>query len=78
TWVSRGPGPAPTLIASGPAGAARSPDGGRTWELLVVPEGALLVEASPVEPTVLYAAGLAGTSARVWTSRDAGRTWAQP
>lgn len=67
-----------TLIASGPRGAARSTDGGLSWEPLTLPEGAVLVEAASGSDASLYAGGLVGTSARVWVSHDAGRTWSRP
>lgn len=67
-----------TLIASGPRGAARSTDGGRSWEPLTLPDGAVMVEAATGSDAMLYAGGLDGTSARVWVSHDAGRTWGRP
>lgn len=76
-WVTRSSDKA-TLIASGPRGAARSTDEGRSWEPLTLPDGAVIVEATTGSDATLYAGGLIGTSARVWVSRDAGRTWGQP
>ncbi len=76
-WLSRGGTGMEALLASGPQGAARSDDAGRTWTPLELPGGALLVEAGPT-PGLLYAAGHEGESAVVWVSRDGGRTWARP
>ena len=45
----------PEPVRVRPQGAVRSADGGRTWEDLVLPEGASLVEADPADPQVLYA-----------------------
>lgn len=88
TWIALGgvPGAAwvswsadrAALIASGPRGAARSTDGGRSWEPLALPDGAVMVEAASGSDAILYAGGLVGTSARVWVSHDAGRTWGRP
>ena len=75
TWVSR-TGPRMTdLVASGAEGAALSRDGGNSWQPLVLPREADMVEASPSAPDLLYAAGLSGSKARVWVSRDGGRRW---
>jgi len=77
TWVTWGADRA-ILIASGPRGAARSSDGGRSWEPLPLPDGAVMVEASSGADATVYAGGLVGTSARIWVSHDAGRTWNRP
>jgi hypothetical protein len=63
---------------SGRPGAARSMDGGRTWEGLTLPPGATLVEAGPGDAHLLSAAGLGAGPARVWVTRDDGKTWARP
>lgn len=78
TWVSRAGADPGRLIASGPRGAARSVDGGTSWEPMTLPEGALLVEGSPTHADRLWAAGLGGGRAEIWTSADGGRTWARP
>lgn len=78
TWISWAGGDPARPIVSGPRGSARSVDAGRTWEGLTLPEGAVLVEASPDDAQLLYAAGLGGGRAIVWVSRDGARTWARP
>lgn len=78
TWISWAGGDPGRPIVSGPRGAARSVDGGRTWEALAVPDGATVVEATPSDANLLYAAGLDAGRASVWVSRDGGRTWARP
>lgn len=75
TWISSPDASLETLVASGPAGAARSRDGGRTWEPLRLPAEAQLVEAAPGDGQHLFAAGLADTKARLWSSTDGGSTW---
>lgn len=62
-----------SIIMAGNGNVARSTDGGRTWTPLDVPDGTMVVSAGP--GGVLYAASLAGTTARVSTSRDGGATW---
>jgi photosystem II stability/assembly factor-like uncharacterized protein len=76
TWVSS-PDGILTLIASGPAGAQRSTDGGQTWQTLRLPTGAQIVEFAPDRAHRLYAAGLGRTDARVWVSDDDGTTWTE-
>jgi hypothetical protein len=76
TWVSWAGEGASVLVASGGKGAAISADGGASWNTLDLPAGVTVVEASRKDAQVLYAAGLSGTSARVWVSRDGGRRWA--
>ncbi len=78
TWVSQAGPDTRALVASGPTGASRSADGGRSWSPVNLPEGALLVEGSATNPELLYAAAHQGSTARVWVSRDGGRTWARP
>jgi photosystem II stability/assembly factor-like uncharacterized protein len=75
-WLSS-PDGGRTLLASGGGNATRSTDGGRTWQALRLPDGALLVEAAPGDGQHLYAAGLTGTDARLWTSSDGGATWTE-
>ena len=74
-WLSRS---GDTVYVSGPRGAARSGDGGRTWEELALPEGASLVEADPSDPAVLYAGIHSGDRVRVMVSRDGGSSWSRP
>jgi hypothetical protein len=74
-WVSWDPTNTANLIATGPEEAAVSRDGGKTWEPFPAPEGASLVEISPADPSVIYAAAHEGASGRVriQVSRDGGR-----
>ena len=72
TWVG---GNGSKLIVSGPDGAARTDNNGDSWTPVALPEGASLVEASPTDPNVLFAAGLSGSNARIWVSRNGGTTW---
>jgi photosystem II stability/assembly factor-like uncharacterized protein len=85
TWVRTGPLPSAmwlsrsgtTVLASGPAGAAQSTDDGKHWSALSLPDGASIVEASSVTAT-FFAAGLDGTTARIWVSHDGGGHWSTP
>lgn len=74
-WVSATGNDLLHLFASSPRGALESPDGGQSWRAIDLPEGASLVEASPQAPQQLYAAGLTGDRARIWTSDDGGQHW---
>jgi photosystem II stability/assembly factor-like uncharacterized protein len=76
TWLSRTGDNLDVLIASGPAGAARSEDAGRTWTRLVLPRGVSLVEIAPEDPDVLYAGTHEDVAVRVQVSRDGGQSWA--
>ncbi|MHB8669548.1 MAG: sialidase family protein [Acidimicrobiales bacterium] len=78
TWVSWPGGDPARLIVSGEGPATASTDGGKTWTPVHLPNGASIVEASPTDANLWYAAGLAGTDASVWVSRDAGTTWQRP
>lgn len=75
TWVSRG---GEVLFVSGPDGAARTDDGGRTWSEVDLPAGTTLLESTPSDPSVLFAAGVSGGTATVWVSRDGGQRWSRP
>ncbi|CAN5153944.1 hypothetical protein BH20ACT24_BH20ACT24_03810 [soil metagenome] len=77
-WVSWDPRNTNHVMASNTGSAATTTDGGVTWRAVNVPPGASLVEISPEHPEVILAAGLEGTSARVWMSRDEGATWTAP
>lgn len=71
-WVSSGESFA-TIYASGGATPQRSRDGGVTWEPIVVPAGATLVEAG--RNGTLYTGVHDGNAVTVWTSTDDGQTW---
>jgi photosystem II stability/assembly factor-like uncharacterized protein len=75
-WVSS-PDGSRTLIASRPAGAQRSIDGGQTWQTVRRRSGAQLIEFAPDRAHRLYAAGLGRTDVRVWVSDDDGSTWTE-
>jgi photosystem II stability/assembly factor-like uncharacterized protein len=75
TWLSS-PHSGRTLFASGGGTAVRSTDGGGTWTPMRLPTGAQLLEAVPGNATKLFAAGLDGTNAKLWSSTDGGVTWA--
>ena len=66
------------IIVTTPGSAVESLDGGETWDSLDVPRGASIVEFSPHEPDVLYAAVLEAPEASVYVSEDGGDTWARP
>jgi photosystem II stability/assembly factor-like uncharacterized protein len=74
-WVTWNPQDPAHIIASGMAGGAESTDGGQSWHELRVPQGASMVEMSPENPHVLYAALFDGSSARVLRSIDGGGGW---
>lgn len=75
SWVSWAGGDPRQLVASGGSSAVASTDGGTTWLPVNLPTGAAIVEASPIDAKFWFAAGLNGTHARTWISRDRGATW---
>lgn len=74
-WVSSGDGLA-TLYVSGGKTAQVSSDGGTTWQSMVLPEGATLIEAG--NDGALYAGVFDGNAVAVWFSADAGASWQEP
>lgn len=78
TWVSWDDDAPRHVVVTGQGGAVRTMDGGNTWDALEVPQGALIVEVSPHDADVLYAAALDVPEAVVYVSRDGGATWARP
>lgn len=77
-WVSWDQGDTGHMVVTAPGSAAESRDGGETWEAFEIPEGATLVEFSPHDPDVLYAAVLEAPEASVYVSKDGGETWSRP
>lgn len=77
-WVSWDPANTRHVVVSGMSGAAESTDGGRTWNPLRVEPRVSVVEMSPRDPEILFAAALEGTTAVIWVSRDRGATWGAP
>lgn len=77
-WVSWDQGDTGHIVVTAPSSAAESRDGGETWEAFEIPEGATLVEFSPHDPDVLYAAVLEAPEASVYVSKDGGETWSRP
>jgi photosystem II stability/assembly factor-like uncharacterized protein len=77
-WVSWDVRDTDHIIVTGQGAAAVSTDGGQSWDPLEIPEGASIVESSPHDPEVLYAAVLEAPEASVYVSEDGGKTWARP
>ena len=61
------------LVAAGNGEAARSHDGGLTWQPITVPDATMVVAGA--KDGSLYAAALVGEMARVSRSTDGGATW---
>jgi photosystem II stability/assembly factor-like uncharacterized protein len=62
------------IIAVGMNGAARSSDGGTSWQNIAVPEGTSAVTYA-ADGRTIYAGALQGEQARTYRSTDAGATW---
>jgi photosystem II stability/assembly factor-like uncharacterized protein len=77
-WVSWDVRDTDHIVVTGQGSAAESTDGGRSWDPLEIPEGASIVEFSPHDSKVLYAAVLEAPEASVYVSEDAGKTWTRP
>lgn len=77
-WVSWDERDIDHIIVTGQGSAAASTDGGQSWKPLEIPEGVSIVEFSPHEPKVLFAAALEAPEASVYVSDDGGNTWARP
>jgi photosystem II stability/assembly factor-like uncharacterized protein len=77
-WVTWDVSDTDHIIVATTGSAMESTDGGSSWDGLDIPEGASIVEMSPDDPNVLYAAVLDAPEAHVFVSRDGGRTWGQP
>jgi photosystem II stability/assembly factor-like uncharacterized protein len=77
-WVSWDVADTDHLVVTAMGSAAESTDGGQTWAQLEIPEGASIVEISPHDSDVRYAAVLQAPEAAVYVSRDGGATWVRP
>lgn len=77
-WVSWDLGDTEHLVVSGMGQAAETTDGGGTWSPITVPPSASVVEISPDDPSIWYAAALDGTEAAVSVSTDGGASWTKP
>ncbi len=77
-WVSWIGGDTNRIVVSAESGAQRSDDSGKTWQPLTIPSGASVVEASPSDAQVMWAAALNGTRASIRRSTDEGSTWNKP
>jgi hypothetical protein len=77
-WVSWDQADTDHIIVTGQGSAAVSPNGGKSWESLEIPVGTSIVEFSPHDPKLLFAAVLEAPEASVYVSRDGGATWVRP
>jgi photosystem II stability/assembly factor-like uncharacterized protein len=77
-WVSWDVRDTDHIIATGQGSAAVSTDRGQSWKPLEIPEGVSIVEFSPHESQVLFAAVLEAPEASVYVSKDGGDTWTRP
>jgi hypothetical protein len=77
-WVSWDQTDTDHIIVTGQGSATVSPNGGKSWESLEIPVGASIVEFSPDDPKLLFAAVLEAPEASVYVSRDGGVTWVRP
>ena len=77
-WVSWDAKDTEHIVVTTQGSAAESIDGGKTWETLDIPEGASIIEFSPHDPQVLYAAVLEAPEASIYVTEDGGDTWTRP
>jgi photosystem II stability/assembly factor-like uncharacterized protein len=77
-WVSWDGRDTDHIVVTGQGAAAESTDGGQSWEPVQIPEGASIVEFSPHDSQVLFAAVLEAPEASVYVSEDGGQTWTRP
>lgn len=76
-WVTWDGSDTDHIVAITQGAAVETTDGGETWNEFDVPDGTSLVEFSPDDPDVLYAAVLEDPVARVFVTRDGGGSWEQ-
>lgn len=76
-WVTWDGNDTSHIIVTGAGAAAETTDGGQTWESLEIPEAASIVEMSPEDAQILFAAVHDDPNARIWISRNGGDTWEQ-
>ncbi|MDQ3985903.1 MAG: hypothetical protein M3280_05335 [Actinomycetota bacterium] len=74
-WVTWESNDTDHIVVTTQGSAAESTDGGESWEPFEIPDGASIVEFSPHDREVLYAAVLEDPNARVFISRDGGGQW---
>jgi photosystem II stability/assembly factor-like uncharacterized protein len=77
-WASWDPDDVDHIIVTTPGSAAESTNGGESWDPFEMPKGASIVEFSPQDTRVLYAAVLEAPEASVYVSEDGGDTWTSP
>ena len=77
-WVSWDEGDTDHIVVTTQGSAAESTDGGASWKPLTIPDGASIVEFSPHDGDILFAAVLETPEASVYVSEDGGATWARP
>lgn len=77
-WVSWDQDDVDHIVVTTQGSAAESTNGGESWEPFEMPKGASIVEFSPQDPRVLYAAVLETPEASVYVSEDGGDTWTRP
>lgn len=77
-WVSWDEKDTDHIIVTAQGTAAESTDGGATWEALEIPQAASIVEFSPHDSELLFAAVLEAPEASVYVSKNGGDTWTRP
>jgi photosystem II stability/assembly factor-like uncharacterized protein len=77
-WVSWDESDIDHIIVTGQGSASETTNGGEDWTSLDIPEGASIVEFSPDDSKILYAAVLEAPEASVYVSKDGGDKWTLP